>query len=215
MAAGTPTNPVDQASDYSQYPQYWLQQATDTIYNAAFVVGDSPTRPEETSAGLNNLVRLQENWGSSNPKGRQNVNIKGSFIQQTRSSIATGPFAPIRKSVASSVSGNNRPLSSFGYIPGYAADNIYHTDNGTPKGTQPYYSTPNRQWGFDVGLLSQSPDLFSQKFTTDIPKLQNFYRQVGRDDPWIQALLCAKEPPNPDDNARVGVAGTPYDNYVV
>jgi hypothetical protein len=199
----------------SNYPNLWLQQATSTIYNAAFVVGDSPIRPQETSAGLNNLVRLQENWNPSN--GRQDVNIKGSFIQQTRSSVATGSFAPIRLSgTPPDATGTEGLLSIFGY-----PNNRYWTNNGVinpnnnlGRGTQPYYNTPGRQWGFDVGLLSQSPDLFSQKFTTDIPKLQNFYRQVGRNDPWIQTLLCAKEPPNPDPAQRVGQGAT-YNKYVV
>jgi hypothetical protein len=54
-------------------------------------------------------------------------------------------------------------------------------------------------------LLSQTPDLFSQRFTENISKTQNYYRQVGRDDPWVQALLCAAAPTDPDaPEQRVG-----------
>jgi len=61
-------------------------------------------------------------------------------------------------------------------------------------GYLPYYVPPDRQWGFDVGLLSQSPDLFAQKLTVAPTNPPNeFFREVGRDDPWIQILLCAAQ----------------------
>jgi len=62
------------------------------------------------------------------------------------------------------------------------------------RGTVPYYLPPLRQWGYDVALLSQSPDLLAQKLVTipdDLP--DEFFREVGRDDPWVRILLCAKK----------------------
>jgi hypothetical protein len=65
-------------------------------------------------------------------------------------------------------------------------------------------------------LLSQTPDLFSQRFTENISKTQNYYRQVGRDDPWVQALLCAAAPTDPDaPEQRRGESGTTYTKYAV
>jgi hypothetical protein len=201
-ASGTTPN----AGSVNSYKQNWLQQADSTVYNLAMVVGDSPNRPEETSAGANNLVRLQENWDG------KTISIKGSFIQQKRSELTTAPFSMIRSAGAAPVAGpTGGQLSLFGYT-----KNRYAAPPGTPSGTQPYYTPPTRQWGFDVGLLSQSPDLFAQKFSQDIGKTQNFYREVGRDDPWIQVLLCAKEPADPtDNNQRVGKSSTTYTRYAL
>jgi hypothetical protein len=205
--------------DPNTYRNYWLQQPVSTNYNAAFVVGDSPNRPGEFSAGLHNLVRFQENWSPDGkgtgqgvvPTDKQTATIKGSFIQIQRSSYATGPFGTVRTAVEEPILTGANQLSIFGYAP-----NKYHTSVG--QGVQPYYSPPIRQWGFDVGLLSQTPDLFSQRFTENISKTQNYYRQVGRDDDWIKTLLCAAEPANPaDPEERNGTkSGTQYNrNYAV
>jgi hypothetical protein len=218
---GTPDDSSDTVlaiGSGNDYRNYWLQQPKSTNYNAAFVVGDSPNRPAESSAGLHNLVRFQENWSPEDgttaaPQGKQTATIKGSFIQLQRSSYATAPFGTVRRTgPAPIVTTTTGELSIFGYGP-----NKYQTTVG--GGTQPYYSPPTRQWGFDVGLLSQSPDLFSQRFTSDISKTQNYYRQVGRDDPWVKTLLCAAEPADPSDpDQRVGKADTGainYSNYAV
>lgn len=51
---------------------------------------------------------------------------------------------------------------------------------------------PNRNWGFDVALLAQNPDLFAQRFVVPAADPPNeYYREVGRDDLWVQTLLCA------------------------
>jgi hypothetical protein len=201
-----------QVVNTDDYRNFWLQQPKSTNYNAAFVVGNSPDRPGESSAGLQNLVRVQENWspeGTTAPQGKQSATIKGSFIQTQRSSYATGPFGPIRRTGLAPTIATTNELSIFGY-----AANKYQT--GVGAGTQPYYSPPIRQWGFDVGLLSQTPDLFSQRFTQNISKTQNYYRQVGRDDLWVKALLCAAAPSAPSDEAqRVGESGTTYTRYAV
>jgi len=196
--SGAPALTLNRGEE-NQYVARWLQQAQSTNYNAALVAGDNPTRPAEPTAGLSNFVRLQENWGG------KTVTIKGSFIQQKRSTQATGTFSAMQKNLPA----QDGRLSIFGY-----PDNRYWTSAGV--GTLPYYSVPNRQWGFDVGLLSQVPDLFSQKFTQDISKSQSYYRQVGRDDDWIKVLLCAAEPANPTDrNQRIGENNTQYTRYAV
>jgi hypothetical protein len=196
--------------DPTKFPPNWLQQAESTNYNIASVVGDSPNRPDEQSAGLNNLVRLHENWEG------KTLTIKGSFIQQKRSSVAAAPFAAIRlggqePKVPPSGTSPETSLSFFGY-----PNPRYMTSNGTPAGSLPYYNAPaTREWGFDVGLLSQQPDLFSQRFTTDISKVQSYYRQVGRDDDWVKTLLCAAEPAGSTSDERTGQAGTNYTQYAV
>ncbi|WP_143874261.1 hypothetical protein [Nostoc sp. 'Peltigera malacea cyanobiont' DB3992] len=43
-------------------------------------------------------------------------------------------------------------------------------------------------------MLSQSPDAFSQKLAiTPNNKPNEYFREVGRDDTWVQTLLCAKK----------------------
>jgi len=226
--AGVPGDHTDNGNvanslygDIRAYPVRWLQQARSTNYNLAFVGGDSPLRPSEVSAGLSNFVRLQENWDgpTDSPGDNATVTVKGSFIQQKRSSYATAPFATVRQG------GNTEPSPRLSLEDGTNADGSlsifgyqstrYLTSNGTPTGTLPYYGTPSRQWGFDVGLLSQSPDIFSQKFTQDIDKVQSYYRAVERNDQWIQALLCAAQPANPTDQQRVGGPNTSYTQYAV
>jgi len=58
-----------------------LQVATTTTANAAFITGDSPSRPNpsESGGGLHNFVRFIENWSG------QIARISGSFIQYRRS----------------------------------------------------------------------------------------------------------------------------------
>ncbi|MUL36948.1 hormogonium polysaccharide biosynthesis protein HpsA [Gloeocapsopsis dulcis] len=159
----------------------WLQTPeNDTTVNAVFVSGNSPSRPGEEPAGLQNFVRLLENWRN------RTLNIKGSFIQLHHSAYATAPFAPI---LASKSTANDGSLSVFDY-----SFTQYRTNNGQFIGTLPYFATPNRQWRFDVALLSQSPDLFAQKFTQPQGTSANeFIREVNRDDPWIETLLCAAQ----------------------
>jgi hypothetical protein len=159
----------------------WLQVADDTTVNAVFVSGNSSSRSIEESAGLSNFVRLLEKWD------RKTLNIKGSFIQFRRSAFATGPFATILSSTATTPESATNNLSLFDY-----PFNTYRTENGTPPGTLPYFNAPNREWSFDVGLLSQSPDLFAQNFTQQpVNPANEFFREVSRDDEWIETLLCA------------------------
>lgn len=171
------------------YVTNWLQQASNTTTNATFVLGNSPGRPEETSAGLQNFVRLLENWGGATT-GTSDDNkskISGSFIQLKRSTYATAPLAPIlsaRTTTTASVSNN---LSLFDYkLDTYPTSNV--------DGLLPFYNPPDRQWGFDVGLLSEQPDLFAQRFTSPSTGRPNeYFREIGRDDSWVKTLLCAGE----------------------
>ncbi|MFB2772964.1 hormogonium polysaccharide biosynthesis protein HpsA [Pelatocladus sp. BLCC-F211] len=174
----------------SQFSDKWLQQVSaDTTFNATFVLGNSPSRPDEESAGLQNLVRFIENWDSST---RYTAKISGSFIQFQRSAYATAPFTPIFKNRMSSVTTPN--VSTLGNLSlfDYALD-TYPTQNN--NGISPFYQPPTRKWGFDVGILSEQPDLFAQRFTSPPTGRPNeFFREVGRDDIWVKTLLCAGEP---------------------
>jgi hypothetical protein len=151
-----------------EYNNTWLQQptATDTTYNVIIAAGDTPARTTEDNGALQNYARFAENWVGKNAR------ISGSFMQLRKSSYATAPF------VTSLTSSTDTSL-------------IYSVSNGGSR--LPFYDTPNRLWGYDVGILSQSPDLFSQKLVIPIGDLPNeYFREVGRDDPWVQNLLCAK-----------------------
>jgi hypothetical protein len=135
--------------------------------------GDTPARPTEDNGGLHNFVRLLENW---NPTGAVSdaiaATINGSFIQRTRSAYATAPFVAY--------------LSSGSSLAPYPITNS--------SGQVPFYLAPSRQWGYDVALLSQSPDAFSQKLAiTPNNKPNEYFREAAQDDTWMQTLLCAKK----------------------
>ncbi|MHC5742976.1 MAG: hormogonium polysaccharide biosynthesis protein HpsA [Nostoc sp.] len=190
------TDALDVASG-DDFKSNWLQQATNTIFNATFVVGNSPSRTDEISSGLQNFVRFLENWDTRTAK------ISGSFIQLKRSSFSTAPIAPIftnRQSSATASKDYN--LSIFDY-----SLDTYPTRNAS--GLLPFYAAPNRKWGFDVGLLSEQPDLFAQRFTAPPTGRPNeFFREVGRDDTWVKTLLCAGEASNQTGIPTTGVTVT-------
>ncbi|MEH1839264.1 MAG: hormogonium polysaccharide biosynthesis protein HpsA [Nostoc sp.] len=155
----------------NQQGSYWLQWATATTFNLAAAGADTPARPTEDNGGLHNFVRFLENW---NPTGTTAIAaiINGSFIQRTRSAYATAPF--------------------FTYLSSGSSIAPYPTSNS--GGQLPFYQPPIRQWGYDVALLSQSPDAFSQKLAiTPNNKPNEYFREIGRDDTWVQTLLCAKK----------------------
>ena len=143
----------------------WLQTATETTFNLIIASKDSPARPSEDNGGLHNFPRFIENW---EPGSSIRARISGSFMQIGRSLYASAPFS-------------------------FTNNNSYRYANDNGSGRFPYYRAPIRQWGYDVALLSQSPDLFAQKLVT-IPddKPDEYYREVGRDDTWVQTLLCAR-----------------------
>ncbi|TAE98090.1 MAG: hypothetical protein EAZ78_24790 [Oscillatoriales cyanobacterium] len=156
----------------------WIQKALTTEFNLIVASNDVPSRAisasvGETNGGMQNLPRFIEDW-----KGQTN-SIAGSFIQFKRSAYATAPYL--------SVIGNA---------------NLFDNDsNGitykieTGQGTIGYFVPPTREWGFDVGLLSQPADLFAQKFTLPASgkKPDEYFREISRDDDWVKALLCAEK----------------------
>ena len=148
----------------------------------------------ETGGGLQNFVRFLENWEGVP------IKIAGGFIQNTRSRFATAPFTP-----SSLSSGTSDTTSVFmnpvqpgtgttnGLVPsGYNLQYMSRTG-----GRIPYYSPPIRLWGYDVGLLTQPPDRFTERFAVPIPGANEFFREISGDDPWVEALLCALEPTTP------------------
>jgi type II secretory pathway pseudopilin PulG len=183
----------------------WLPRAEKaTSFHLLVGAGDIPSRAldlirenGDSNGGMQNLPRFLESWqigGADIP-----TDIKGSFIQLNRSAYSTSPYLPILPSTAPSMlptatttklkSLFERPPTSP--ITAYTAPNTaYRTD--VPR--IPYFIPPKRDWGFDVGLLSQPPDLFTQKFTTPPRKTEpaEYFREVGRDDKWVQTLMCAE-----------------------
>ncbi|MFO0052346.1 MAG: hormogonium polysaccharide biosynthesis protein HpsA [Dolichospermum sp.] len=119
----------------------------DTTFNLIVAAGDNPAQPTVDNGGLNNLVRVIENWTS------RKIKLNGAFMQVKKSAYATGTNPP-----------------------------------------QTINNPPTRQWSYDVGLLFQLPDLFASKLTvTPAEPPDEYLREVGRDDTWVQTLLCAKE----------------------
>ncbi len=225
----TTTDPGDDINAYTTYSKIatssslvkntrWLSKASETTFNLVIASGDTPDRVNsisggstpttyEINGGLHNFVRFLENWNGIN------ANINGSFIQFKRSIYASAPFQvlvrPGPTAVAATSSNPSIPSSTanidsiFYRIlhsekPGYNSDSTYTTK---AAGEAPYYMAPNRNWGFDVALLAQNPDLFAQRFVTpatDPPS--EYFREVGRDDLWVKTLLCAVQ----DENANAG-----------
>ncbi|WP_293335470.1 hormogonium polysaccharide biosynthesis protein HpsA [Microcoleus sp. CAWBG58] len=181
----------------------WLPRATPTSFHLLLGSGDTPSRAldlartsGDTNGGLQNLPRFLESWNVNNAD--VSTDIKGSFIQLNRSAYSTSPYQPILLSVTGIPPLKSlfaRPATSP--IPAYTApQTTYRTDGG---GRFAYFVPPKRDWGFDVGLLSQPPDLFTQRLTTPPRKIEpdEYFREVSRDDKWIQTLMCAELAANP------------------
>ncbi len=188
----------------------WLPQAAlnpsatgneGTTFNMIMAVGDNPSRPPGASddgdfnGGVANLPHFLENWKSNltnNNSPTTPSKISGSFIQLKRSSYATAPFVTV-------------PIIDDQDAYTRVADSRFGTKlsyrTGNSDGRVPYYEAPERQWGFDVGLLSQSPDLFSKEFAQSFSGEPNeYFREISRDDEWIETLLCGK-PLTPAEDA--------------
>ncbi|MGK7919262.1 MAG: hormogonium polysaccharide biosynthesis protein HpsA [Trichodesmium sp.] len=179
----------------------WMVRATDTTFNLVAAAADTPSRPGQGNGGLQNFVRFQESWRRGG-NDQRTVNISGAFIQLGRSKYATGGQQQLIRADVDA----NATSDLFRYPQKY--------NSGAAAGILGFQAPPNRQWGFDVGLLSQSPDLFAQKFS--LPSSDNkpdeYYREVGRDDPWITALLCAEDLSGADVTSRSGVDCSDYDD---
>ena len=168
----------------------WLQKATTTTANAAFITGDSPSRPNpsESGGGLSNLVRFLENWSG------ETARISGSFIQSRRSAYSSAPFNPVDPTVTDSSASLFYTLNSSKQAP-YTdrADTGFRYRGGASEHRASFYMPPIPAYSFDVAILSQSPDFVAQKFTMNTSNPSEYFRQVGRDDSWVQTLLCAAQ----------------------
>jgi hypothetical protein len=174
----------------------WLPRAAgNTTFNLIMAVGDNPSHPQsgavggefhagDFNGGVQNLPHFIENWiippGTADNPPSYDTNISGSFIQLKRSYYATAPNTQLPR-----VAANSQPGGIF--------SNPQKYPTGNTQGRAPYYEVPKRKWGFDVGLLSQTPDLFSNQFVLPSTGRPNeFFREVDRSDKWVQTLLCAK-----------------------
>jgi len=192
----------------------WMQKpptGSATTFNLVIVGGDTPTRDSgfagapvaEFNGGMPNFPIFLENWDRGGGNKAVTTRINGSFIQFKRSAYATAPFL----SVLDANTIENSPSDLFNYTIGKVSGtrSPYKTSNSS--GRTAFYGAADRQWGYDVGLLSQLPDLFSQQITTPSAGDPNeYYRELSRDDDWVQTLLCAKAAANnswsPNNNDR-------------
>jgi hypothetical protein len=201
----------------------WMPQAltAGTTFNMVVASNDTPSRTlasdtSDFNGGLQNLPRFLENWRNISS------NIQGSFIQFNRSAYSTAPYTPILPVDAPRQADDNTQLRSLfapsGITglppltptpPAFTAPGAgYRTANGSSPdnpllGRIPFFIAPGRNWGYDVGLLSQPPDLFTQKFTTppSRPSPDEYFREVGRDDDWVETLMCSTLAANNAQNA--------------
>ncbi|MEG4058432.1 MULTISPECIES: hormogonium polysaccharide biosynthesis protein HpsA [unclassified Microcoleus] len=166
----------------------WIQKARATEFNLIVASNDVPSRAisatlGDTNGGMQNLPRFMENWKDLTHS------IAGSFIQFKRSSYATAPYLSVINDPAA---GSLFKAKLFDSDTSYPST-PYRIETGV--GTIGYFVPPTREWGFDVGLLSQPPDLFAQKFTLPASqkKPDEYFREISRDDDWVKALLCAEK----------------------
>ena len=166
----------------------WIQKARSTEFNLIVASNDVPSRAlsatkGESNGGMQNLPRFVENW-----KGQTN-SIAGSFIQFKRSAYATAPYLSSINDTSGGSLFNAMLFNGDTILPSLP----YKIETG--GGTIGYFVPPTREWGFDVGLLSQPPDLFAQKFTLPASqkKPDEFFREISRDDDWVKALVCAEK----------------------
>ncbi|CAD5932524.1 hypothetical protein PCC7811_01393 [Planktothrix agardhii] len=158
-------------------------------FNLVMATGDIPARPGDNNGGLQNLPRFLENWQTP----AQTASIAGAFIQTNRSSYASAPYFSVMDDATYPYA--KRPPGMFGNTGNDASK--YKSNPGTGK--IGYFLPPTRKWGFDVGLLSQPPDLFAQKFSLPDESIDpdEYFREVSRDDDWVKGLLCSKVAPLP------------------
>ncbi|MCP2730538.1 hormogonium polysaccharide biosynthesis protein HpsA [Limnofasciculus baicalensis] len=195
----SPTNNILTGPNSDANSQRWMQKPTaTTTFNLVMASGDNPTRDTgflgapgiEVNGGMPNLPIFLENWSGVGAGAGTITRMSGSFIQFKRSAYATAPYTPI--------------LATTGSIFNYPNQPYRTTASG---GFTPSAGAPARQWGYDVGLLPQLPDLFSLQVTTPAAGDPNeFYRELSRDDDWVQAMLCAAAKTNTEKTGK-------YDTY--
>jgi hypothetical protein len=185
----------------------WISRAentaTGTTFNLIIAAGDTPSRAVlnntsgDFNGGLQNLPRFLELW--NNGGNQISTNIKGSFIQQNRSAFSTAPYLPIlpagfpanaadQLATLFATTPPATPFAAPDRLPGSDPLITYRVGGNRLA----YFGPPTRNWGFDVGLLSQPPDLFTQKFTTPSTRTQpaEYFREVARSDRWVETLMC-------------------------
>jgi type II secretory pathway pseudopilin PulG len=210
-------NPTDGFGTATINQDYWVQRVPkttpkqDRMYNAVLIMGDSPSRPPgESGGGLPNFPRFLEAWENAGPDATSDeaVNdIKGSFIQFKKSAFATAPFEAVDDPTQdnSLFFDGASPVYMTGFTEAGGRPYIYK--GGAAGRLAPYYRPPQRQWGYDVGLLTQTPDLFSRRFANPTVGTPNqYFRQVNRNDPWIETLLCAAQPTTGGTGAQWAIA---------
>ncbi|BAI88958.1 hormogonium polysaccharide biosynthesis protein HpsA [Arthrospira platensis NCB002] len=180
-------NTVDSANN-----ERWLQRpGSNTTFNLIIASGDSPIRKTngnqtELNGGLHNFPRFLEMW-----HGRT-VNISGEFVQFKHSEYATAPMMSV-------LDQDDSDLTKFGQ-PRKTGDRPYMNSNDDGQTT--FYRAPNRNYGYDVGLVDfrglhaqKRPrllrDLFATRLVTPSSEpTDKYFREVSRDDHWIHTLLC-------------------------
>ncbi|MDQ2096452.1 MAG: hormogonium polysaccharide biosynthesis protein HpsA [Tychonema bourrellyi B0820] len=174
-------SPINTSTNNQGRNMRWIQKAGSTEFNLIVASNDVPSRAlssttGDTNGGLQNLPRFIEDWQD------KTNSIAGSFIQFKRSAYATAPYI--------SVIDNARP--KLFDTPTDITTNYRLQNSGGNVG---YFVSPTREWGFDVGLLSQPADLFAQKFTLPASqkKPDEYFREISRDDDWVKSLLCAEK----------------------
>jgi hypothetical protein len=172
----------------------WMPRAEATTFNLIIAAGDTPSRALDTAngdfnGGLQNLPRFLETW-SSDRVFTIPTNIRGSFIQQNRSAFSTAPYLPILPpNFPATMADRLASLFALSVTPPAPLPPTTYNIQGDRI---PYFTPPTRNWGYDVGLLSQSPDLFTQKFTTPSTEARpaEYFREVARNDKWVETLMC-------------------------
>jgi hypothetical protein len=152
----------------------WMQRARTTEFNLIVASNDVPSRAlsaslGETNGGMQNLPRFMENWRGLT------TSIAGSFIQFKRSAYATAPYQSVLNDPA-----NGSVFNAKLFDTPFDTRSTYRIQNAA--GAIGYFVAPDREWGFDVGLLSQPPDLFAQKFTLPASqrKPDEYFREISR-----------------------------------
>ncbi|EAW35923.1 hypothetical protein L8106_07611 [Lyngbya sp. PCC 8106] len=199
---GGTTFPV--TNNKAQENTRWLPKTprNDYEYNLVFGAGDVPARPDETNGGLQNLARFLENWQQkrSGKDSKSTTTIAGSFVQSGRSEYSTAPYFGLREDDDGTIFGET------------GNDAKYNVANA--GGKIGYFAPPNRSWGFDLGLYYQPPDYFSRKFAR-LDKdaegdliVQQYFRELPQDDPWVKGILCAKVKENGENVAPDVIRGS-------
>ncbi|MEG5061229.1 hormogonium polysaccharide biosynthesis protein HpsA [Microcoleus sp. A2-C5] len=181
----------------------WITRAEETNFNLIIGSGDIPSRKldgttGDFNGGLQNLPRFLESWNNGTDI---KAKIKGSFIQLKRSAYSTGPYQPIlprtspQQDAARKLKSLFQPPTTPPPTVVYTAPEVVPDSPGyriEGNGLLPFFRPPSRDWGFDVGQLSQPPDLFTQRFTTPPRKTEpaEYFREVPRNDEWVQTLMC-------------------------